>query len=262
MPTIRIWTVESEYDAKVVKCLANKLATHLQLSDLSIQSSGRNAVPKKSKKRISPSDTLKIAVHNYLKQDDCIIFLIDNDSPMSSYQRRQEPNSFINQITQIVEDSDFTDKVFLAWAVQELEAWLLVDCLGVFCYFASKTSQYRTNCRYHVSKNKSLARLINNYQKGDTENIVEAEIGGSGAKEYLIKFSEKIMLALNPKMPHKNIRRGRYSEHMSPEVAEHVLIDQNTLLPFTKFGLHLYIYDLDSYSFDSCPIRRASPCRS
>ena len=34
------------------------------------------------------------------------------------------------------------------------------------------------------------------------------------------------------------------------------------LLTFTKLGLHLYIYDLDSYSFDSCPIGRASPCRS
>ncbi len=30
MPNIRIWTLESDIDAKVVKCLANKLVTHLQ----------------------------------------------------------------------------------------------------------------------------------------------------------------------------------------------------------------------------------------
>ena len=199
------------------------------LSNLSIQSSGRNAVPKKSKTGASSSDTLKIAVHNYLKQDDCIIFLIDNDSPMSSYQRRQEPNSLINQITRVIEDSSFNGKVFFIKAIQELEAWLLIDCLGIFCYFASKASQYRKNCRDRVSKNQPFKRLVDHYQKGNTEYIVEAEIGGSGAKEYLIEFSKKILLALNPKMPHKNINRGRYREHMSPEVAEHVLIDQNTL---------------------------------
>lgn len=225
MPTVRIWTLESNNDPKVVKCLAIKLMVHLQLGNLSIQVSGKQAVPKPK----SSSDMLKKAVQNYLKQDDCIIFLLDSDSPMSSHQRRQEPNSLINQVTQIVEDSSFTGKVFFAWAVQELEAWLLVDCLGVFCYFASRTSKYRTNCRYRVSKNQSFARLVNNYQKGDTEKIVEAEIGGSGAKEYLIEFSEKILLALNPKMPLKKIRRGRYCEQISPEVAEHVLIDKNTL---------------------------------
>ena len=34
----------------------------------------------------------------------------------------------------------------------------------------------------------------------------------------------------------------------------------HNLLTFTKFGLHLSIYDLDPYSFDSCPTRRAPPC--
>ncbi len=225
MSTIRIWTLESDNDAKAVKYLANKLVTHLQLKNLSIQVSGRQAVPK----RKNSDDMLKTAVQNYLNEDTCVIFVIDSDGPISSYLRQQEPNSLINQITRVIEDSSFTGKVFLIKAVQELEAWLLVDCLGVFCYFASKASQYRTNCRDRVSKNKPFARLINNYQKGDTENIVEAEIGGSGAKEYLIGFSEKILLALNPKIPRKNISRGRYREHMSPEVAEHVLIDQNTL---------------------------------
>ena len=48
-------------------------------------------------------------------------------------------------------------------------------------------------------------------------------------KEYLSELSEKILLALNPNLPHRNIRRQRYRENMSPEVAEHVLIDQQTL---------------------------------
>lgn len=228
MPNIRIWTLESENDAKAVECLANKLVTHLQLGNISIQR-GPKAVPKRNRRGASSSDTLRMAVQNYLKQDDCVIFVIDSDGPMSSHQRKQEKNSLINQITDVVRDRRFTGKVFLAQAVQELEAWLLIDCLGIFCYFASKVAQYRENCRDRVSANQSFRRLVSSYQKGDTEKIVEAETGGRGPKEYLIELSEKILLALNPNLPHRNIRRQRYRENMSPAIAEHVLIDQHTL---------------------------------
>ena len=225
MPTVRIWTLESNNDAKAVKCLANKLVTHLQFENLSIQVSGKQAVPK----RKPSGDMLRMAVQNYLKQDACVIFVIDNDGPMSSHQRQQEPNSLINQITRVVGDSRFTGKVFLARAVQELEAWLLIDCLGIFCYLASKVPRYRKICRDTVSTNQPFTRLVNHYQKGNTEYIVEAEIGGSGAKEYLIEFSKKILSELNPNMPHRNINRQQYRENMSPEMAAHVLIDQHTL---------------------------------
>lgn len=229
MPTIRIWTLESDIDAKAVKCLANKLVTHLGLGNLSIQTAGPKAVPKKNRRGASPSDTLRMAVQNYLKQDDCVIFVIDNDGPRSIHQRRQEPNSLINQITQVIRDQRFTGKVFLAQAVQELEAWLLIDCLGIFCYFASKIARYSENCRDHVSKNQSFMRLIRRYQKGNTEYIIEPKIGGRGAKEYLIEFSKKILLALNPNKTPKNVNREQYHENMSPEIAEQVLIDQQTL---------------------------------
>ena len=229
MPTIRIWTLESDYDAKAVKCLANKLVTHLQLGNLSIQASGKRAIPKSNRKREPLSDTLRKAVRNYLKQEACVIFVIDSDSPMSTHQRRGEPNSLINQIKQVTKDNHFVGKVFLAQAVQELEAWLLIDCLGIFCYFASKRTQYGEDCRDKVPTNPSFARLVKRYQKGDTEKIVEPEIGGSGAKEYLSKFSEQILLKLNPKMPQKNINRRRYREAISPAVAEHVDINRQTL---------------------------------
>ena len=131
----------------------------------------------------------------------------------------------------IVKDRRFTGKVFLAPAVQELEAWLLTDCLGIFCYFASKVAQYKENCRRNHVSEKLIFHTTGqiSYQKGDTEKIVEAEIGGKGAKEYLIELSEKILLALNPNLPHRNIRRQQYRENLSPEVAEHVLIDRHTL---------------------------------
>ena len=245
MPTLTIWTLESDYDAAAVKCLANKLVTYLQLGNLSIQSAGkkarqavgkkaaqlarRNALPRRGKKEIPLIDALKMAVQDYLKQDVCVVFVIDRDSRMSTHQRRQEPNSFINQIEQVLNDRRFQGKVFLVQAVQEIEAWLLIDCLGVFSYFASQSPQYRMIDRNRALTNRSFARLIGRYQKGNTENIVEAEMGGKGPKEYLTEFSEKILFALNPNMPPRNVNRQRYREAMSPEVAEHVDINQETL---------------------------------
>ena len=135
MPRIRIWTLESTNDAKVVKHLTDKLVTHLRLGNLSIQTVGGTESLMYNKKGQSLNDRLRRTIQQYLKKDDYVIFVIDNDSPMSLHQRRQEPNSLINQIRRIVGDRSFAGKVFFAPAVQELEAWLLIDCLGNFLLF-------------------------------------------------------------------------------------------------------------------------------
>ena len=219
MPSIRIWTLESDNDAKVVKCLANKLVTYRQLGPIAIYTTGRR----------KSSIKLRKAIQNYLKQDDCVIIVIDRDGPMVQHQRLQNPNSLINQIKQIVNDPNFAGKVFLVEAIQELEAWLLIDCLGIFCYFATKRAQYRSDCRSKVSANLSLKGLVNRYQKEDTETIVELEIGGKGAKEHLIEYSEKVLTELNPNIRSRNISREKYRETLSPEVAEHIVINKVTL---------------------------------
>ena len=229
MPTIRIWALESDNDAKAVRCLANKLVAYLQLGRVSIQTVEGKKFLKNRRIPGSLDDKLKKAVQNFVNQDEYVIFVIDTDSPMSLHQRRQEPNSYINQIERIVRDRSFAGKVFFVPAVYELEAWLLIDCLGIFCYFASKRSQYKDNCRDKVSNNSSFARLVKRYQTRNTEKIVETEIGGEGPKEYLEKFSERILRGINPNMPQKNIRDDRYHEKMSPGIAEHVVIDRQTL---------------------------------
>ena len=223
MPSVRIWTLESDNDDKVVKCLANKLAEHLHLENISVRTASKKDVPKGGDKGLA------IATQTYLKQEDYVIFVIDNDGPMSRHQRDQESNSLVNQIQRIVNNHNFAGKVFFAPAIHELEAWLLIDCLGIACYFASKRSQYKDNCRDKVLANKSFAALVKNYQKGDTEKIVETVPGGDGPKEYLEEFSERVLLELNPNMPQRNIRDKRYHEKISPDVADHVVIDRETL---------------------------------
>ena len=221
--------MESTNDAKVVGHLAGKLVTYLQLGNISIQTVGGTESLMYNKKGQSLSDRLRQTIQQYLQKDDYVIFIIDSDSPMSLYQRRQQQHSLINQIEQIVQDRNFTGKVFFAPAIQELEAWLLIDCLGVFCYFASRRAQYRNNCRNKVLANQSFVRFLRRYQRGNTEHIVETEVGGKGPKEYLEDFSEQILRALNPNIPQKNINRNRYHERVSPDLAKYIVIDRETL---------------------------------
>lgn len=219
MPSIRIWTLESDNDAKAVKCLADKLKEYLKLEAMSIDTTGR----------LKPPARLRDAIRNLLEDEDCVILIIDRDGPIAHHERLQQPNSLINQIKQIVNDPNFAGKVFLVEAVQELEAWLLIDCLGIFCYYATKRSQFRENCRSKVSANQPFKRLTDRYQNGNTENIVEAEQGGRGVKEYLTEFSERVLRELNPNLTQRNIDRGKYNERISPEVAEHIEINRETL---------------------------------
>ena len=229
MPTVTIWTLESKNDAKAVGCLANKLVTHLQLGDLSIRAIGGNSLPKRDRNGNPLRNALTRATQIYLKQDACVIFVIDRDGPIAAHNQQQQPNSLVNQIKRVVNNRHFDGKVFFAQAVQELEAWLLIDCLGIFCYFARQSPQHRTIDRDRVSANQSFAQLVRNYQTGNTENIVEAEIGGKGAKEYLRAFSERILQELNPRMRQKNVNENRYKESLAPKVAEHLEINQETL---------------------------------
>jgi len=227
MPKVIIWTLESDYDAQAVECLANKLITHLEIDNISITTIGKSAIPRRSRK--PSTEPLKQAVRNYLRDADCIcvIFVLDSDGPMASHKRQQEPNSLINQVKSVLQDAEFAGKTHKAPAVCELEAWLLIDCAGIFCYFARK--RLKKDCRTRTEKRRDLSNVIKKHQKGDTELIVEAAMGGKGVKEYLAKFSKIILLTMNPKMPSKNISREKYTESMSPAIAQYVVINDTTL---------------------------------
>ncbi len=234
MPTVRIWALESDEDEKVVECLANKLAIYLRLNNLSIKTAGQSTLASiKRRKRDKP---LKAGILNFLKEDDYVIFILDLDSPRSTSQRRSEPNSLINQVEELVNENSNNPTVFFRPAVYEIEAWLLIDCLGIFCYFARRYAQFRGDCRQKVSTQKRIFQLVKHYQKGDTKTIIEAVTGGTGPKEYLRAFSEEILLVLNPKMPQKNVSRERYQVSMSPRIAEYVEISKDTVRRNNSLG--------------------------
>ena len=169
MTTIRIWALESDYDAKAVECLANKLAKHLQLGNLlsEIQARARKSLPRRARRNVTSDAPLKRATHDYLKDEACVVFVIDQDSPKSLNQRRKEPNSLINQIEAIISEPSLAGKAFLALAVQELEAWLLIDCLALF--FASETGALTKNERDKTATNPSFVQFVDDFQEANTE---------------------------------------------------------------------------------------------
>jgi len=228
LSTVRIWAVESDYDRDAAGKLAKKLVNWLKLDSVIIKTAGKttyNSVVSRKK-----PNALQIAVESYLQNnEDKVIFVIDSDSEVALTQKRKEPYSYISQIERIAKSDKFRNKVFLAMAVQELEAWFLTDCVGICCYFF-KTRYSKEKCRESVTTNESFQAIIAKHQKGNTELIVEPLKGGRGAKEYLIKFSEELLKTLNPKMKHRNIDAYKYREALAPEIADYIEVGKDSLL--------------------------------
>ncbi len=222
MRRVIIWATESDNDKEVVKHLAPKLAAHLDI-EVDVQTVGKKAFTRVAKKVKSNPAALEKAVGNYLKKFDCVIFIRDTDSPIRLKRRRQDKNSAISQIERVRDK--FEGQVHLALAVHEIEAWLLVDCLGICCYFAKVENSSKPRER-QAQKFQSLLR---NYRKGNTELIVEAESGGKGPKEYLIGLSEKILRVIDPKIKRHKLNDKKYEESLSPKIAAYIEINSETL---------------------------------
>ena len=126
MPTVRIWAIKSDHNAKAVKRLADKLVTDSRLGNLWIQTADQKRFLKNKREDGSQgdlpklSDTLEIATQRYLEKNDCVIFVADSDSPMPIHQRSQELDSLNHHIVQVVNGDKFDGKVFLAQGVEEL----------------------------------------------------------------------------------------------------------------------------------------------
>jgi hypothetical protein len=215
MPSILIWTPESDYDRDAVKEISMQIVRCYNIQ-CEIKTSTKEAYNRAVQK--DPKEGLKDAVCTYLKEYDCVIFLIDSDGIQSKNCRRNEENSYLNQIKKVVNQKN----IFLVEIMQGLEAWLLIDCLGICCFYNNNTN---------TRDKKEWKNLANKYQRGETERIIEAEAGGKGAKEYLEDFSDEINLKINPKLKDKlkNLKSKRYRERDSPQIVKHILINESTI---------------------------------
>ena len=164
MRSIRIWTPESDFDSQAVRCIAEKIVQFYK-SDITILDSTKEAYNQAVRKNL-----LDKAVKNYLKTSELVIFLIDADGIQSQAERLKQPNSLVHKITEVVNS---IDNAILIYIRQELESLLLVDCLGICCYF---TKDENTRIK------PDWIKFINKYQSGYTESIIEADNQSKGAK--------------------------------------------------------------------------------
>ena len=235
MSSIRIWTPESDFDSKAVRCIAEKIIAlyGINTKDIKIFEGSERAY--KDAVKTDQKDGLKKQVNIYLKNSDLVIFLIDADGVQSQAERLKQPNSLINKITKVVNS---IDRAILIYIRQELESWLLVDCLGICCYFKQDEN---------TRNQKNWIKFAQKNQHGSTDLIVEPVSGGKGAKEHLIKtLSDKINCEINPTLGQKrqNLQDKRYKEHNSPEVAKYIEINSQTLArneSLSEFAKYLLI---------------------
>jgi hypothetical protein len=230
--TIIVWTFESNNDAEVVQHIAEKIIKFYgkEKEGIEVQSYGREEYRAVSKSNNS-ENVLKRQIKNYLKVSQCLIIIVDYDGNESNALRKRQLNSYITKANNIVLDPEFKDKVFLVIVKNEIEAWLLVDCLGIFCYYVVKKDDDKKICRDTSLTKPKIKKLIKDFQKGNTALIVEPVMGGKGAKEYLEKFTKDILQTLNPKLSQKQIdqHKDKYTENMSPKIAPFIEINDKTL---------------------------------
>ena len=235
MPSVGIWTIESDNDKEVVGHLALKLAAYLGL-EIEIRTLGKKTFSDVAKRVNKDPDALTKAVRNYLIENNCIIFVLDTDSPIRLAHKRQDPHSAISQIERVTDK--FGTRVYVALAVQEVEAWLLVDCVGICCYFAGVENSSKSRAR----QEKKFQSLLKKYARGNTELIVEAEAGGKGPKEYLIELSERIIRTLQPQIGLRVLNQKKYRESLSPALAKYIEIGDEALkrnASLQRFGEYL-----------------------
>lgn len=215
MPSIRIWTPESDHDSKAVLCLSEKIIQYYE-SKLQVYESSKKAFNTAIKK--DGKEGLLKAVNNYLKNNDLVIFLLDADGVQSQAERKKQPKSLINRIEYVVNKSN--GRAILISIEKELESWLLIDCLGICCYY-TKNSNTRNK--------KEWIKFAKDRQIGKTETIIEAEAGGKGAKEYLEDLSKVINKKINPNLKDRDLKKKKYTESESPDIMRYIEINQETI---------------------------------
>jgi len=137
MISIRIWNVESDNGTNAVEFLEDEFFKSRQLGHMAIRTVGRSALRKCHKKGAPLDDSLKKAIQLYLKQDDYIVFVTDSEKPKSINQK------LVNHIKHVVEDNDFTDKIYFAHDIPDGESTVHTTWHGLVSDFRAEVESGR-----------------------------------------------------------------------------------------------------------------------
>ena len=142
MISVRVWNLESDRDARAVKFLENEFVRFRQLEYLAIRTAGRNALRKCHRQGVPVSSSLRKTIQYYLAQDDYIIFIVDLNR-----QQRRGSKLLVDQLREIVEDSDFADKVFFLPDLQECGSSVPTEWQSMVSHFRTEVESERKRLR-------------------------------------------------------------------------------------------------------------------
>ena len=110
-------------------------------------------------------ERLKKAIQHYLKQDDYIIFVTAPD------QREQlESKSLVEQIREVVEDGDFSDKIFFMPGIQECNDAIPTEWQRIISHFRTEVENERKRLREEWDR--TIAHFHNAFADIPEEEVI------------------------------------------------------------------------------------------
>ena len=165
MISVRIWNLESDRDAAAVKFLENEFLRFRQLGDIAIRTAGRSTFRKCHRKGALLEGSLRKAIQYYLNQDDYIIFIVDSDQ-----QGQSASKSLVEQIRCVVEDGDFSDKIFFMPDIQECDGSISTQWQRIVSRFRTEVESERK--RFREEWDKTLAHFHNAFADIPEEEVL------------------------------------------------------------------------------------------
>lgn len=164
MISIRVWNIVSDNDTKAVDFLKDEFLEPRLLGHLAIQSAGRSAFRKCHRWGAPVNESLKKAIQHYLKQDDFIVFVTDVGNSKPQNQK------LIEHIKNVVEDNDFTDKIYFLPDIQENKSTVDTSWQDFVSAFHAEVDNNRTHFQRELDK--TMARFHDAFADTPEEEVI------------------------------------------------------------------------------------------
>lgn len=165
MINVRVWNLVSYRETRAVKFLENEFLRFRQLGDIAIRTAGRSTLRKCHRKGTLLKDSLRKAIQYYLNQDDYIIFIVDSDQ-----QGQSESKSLVEQVRRVVEDGDFSDKIFFMPDIQKCDGSIPTEWQHIVSRFRSEVESERK--RFREEWDKTLAYFHDVFADTPEEEVI------------------------------------------------------------------------------------------
>lgn len=165
MISVRVWNLQSDRAAKVVRFLENEFLRFRQLGDIAIRTAGKHTLRKCHRKGTLLEGSFRKAIQYYLKQDDYIIFIVDADQ-----RGKLVSKSLVDQIRSVVKDANFSDKIFFMPDIQECDGSIPTQWQRIVSRFRTEVESERK--RFREEWDRTVAHFHNAFADIPEEEVL------------------------------------------------------------------------------------------